>query len=124
MELHFELCPGYLRAVARGRETAEETRSAHQQLFAEIGRHGVSRVLAVALQSRPIFVVESYNLSAVLEQMAAIAGFRLALLSDTPEMFSSHQYVQLLAQQRGLAVRAFRDEEPAVAWLLEGQESS
>ena len=120
MDLRFDLRPGYLRAVARKRETVEETKIAHARLLEEIERHKATRVMALLLDSRPIFKVESYNLSAVFERFAAYPGFRLALVSDTPEAFSSHQYIQLLAQQRGLAVRAFRDEAPAEAWLLDG----
>jgi hypothetical protein len=120
MELNFELRPGYLRAVARGRETAEQTKAAHERLLAEIASHGVTRVMAIALESRPIFKVETYNLSAHFDRIGAIPGLRLALISDNAEMFASHQYIQLLAQQRGLAVRAFRDEAAAAEWLLEG----
>jgi len=119
MDLRFELRPGYLRAEARGRETVEETRLAHSRLLEEMAKHGVSRVIAVLNDSRPIFKVESYNLSAVFDRLAAIEGFRMALVSDTAEIYGSHQYVQLLAQQRGLAVRAFRDEAAAEAWLLD-----
>lgn len=119
MDLRFELRPGYLRAVARQRETIEETKVAHVRLLDEMAKHGVNRVMAVLNDSRPIFKVESYNLSAVFDRLAAIAGFRMALVSDTAETFSSHQYIQLLAQQRNLAVRAFRDEAQAEAWLLD-----
>jgi hypothetical protein len=119
MELRFELRPGYLRAEARRRETVDETRGAHTRLLDAMAEHGMNRVLAVLLDSRPIFKVESYNLSAVFDRLAAIEGFRMALVSDSAETYSSHQYVQLLAQQRGLQVRAFRDEAAAEAWLLD-----
>ena len=119
MDLQFELRPGYLRAVARKRETVDETRAAHGQLLEEMAKHGANRVLALLLDSRPIFKVESYNLSALFDRLAAVPGFRMALVSDSAEAFSSHQYIQLLALQRGLEVRAFRDEAAAQAWLLD-----
>jgi len=86
----------------------------------EMERLRIGRVMACLYESRAIFKVESYNLSAVFDRLAAIPGFRLALVSDSAESFGSHQYIQLLALQRGLQVRAFREEPAAEAWLLDG----
>lgn len=45
-------------------------------------------------------------------------GIRIALVSDSTEFYASHEYIELLARQKGLAVRSFSAEERATAWLL------
>jgi hypothetical protein len=42
---------------------------------------------------------------------------RVALVADSSEMHSAHQYIELLARQQNANVRAFRDEAPAREWL-------
>lgn len=49
--------------------------------------------------------------------MAAIPGMKIALASDSRELAAAHEYMQLIAAQRGVAVRAFADEQAALEWL-------
>jgi len=69
-------------------------------------------------ESRAIFKVEDYGLSDYFKTMAAQPGARVALVGDSSESYAAHGYIELLARQRGLAVRAFRDEADALEWLL------
>ncbi len=117
MQVKFELLPGVLRVEIRERETAEETRDGAEAIFAERAKHGVLAILLVAKDSRPIFKVEEYGLSGLLERVAAIAGLRIAVVGDSPELRSAHQYIELLAKQRGVPLRAFASEREALAWL-------
>ena len=39
---------------------------------------------------------------------------KIALVSDSQAVAQPHAYVERLAQQRGLRVKAFRDEQPLV----------
>jgi len=55
----------------------------------------------------------------VLEWLRA-QGFpdlKVALLADSAELRSSHEYVEMLARQQGASLRSFRDEASAVSWL-------
>jgi hypothetical protein len=106
----------YLRIKVRKRH-ADDALANAQTMVAAIEERGATRVLVVVAESDPIFRVEQYNLSGALERLLKLPGLRIALVSDTAELFASHEYVQFLAAQRGLAVRAFRDESDAVHWL-------
>jgi len=113
-----EVGPAYIRAVMVGRTTAEETRRfAHAQLAA-LKESGLRKLLVSVSSSRPVFKVQGWNLSSVLDEMVAMEGLKVALVSDTRELALSHQYVELLARQRGLAFKTFGDEQAGVEWLM------
>jgi hypothetical protein len=42
---------------------------------------------------------------------------RIALVGDTRDLRMSHDYIELLARQRGLNVRSFAVEAAALEWL-------
>ena len=117
MQVKFELLPGVLRVEIRQRETAQETRQSAEAIFAEREKHGVLALLLVVKESRPIFKVEEYGLSGLFERVAAIPGLRIANVGDSAELRSAHEYIELLAKQRGVALRAFVSEREALAWL-------
>ena len=120
MRISFELLPGgVLRVEVRERETAEETRQLAESIFAEQARTGALGVLMVALESRPIFKVEQYGLSGILERVAAIPGLRVAVVADDPGLRAAHEYIEVLARQRDVAYRACPTEAIALAWLRE-----
>jgi hypothetical protein len=109
---------GYLKVTVRRRETVEEVKAAIPDIVDAARKHKRSRILIVAEESNPIFRVQQYDLPGWLDRFAEIADLRIALVSDTAELFASHQYIELLAGQRGVPIRAFREEKPAVEWLL------
>jgi hypothetical protein len=107
----------HLRAELTGRETAGETAGFLKEVAAALFEHERSRVLVVVRESRAIFKVEDYGLSEYFKTMAGTPGARVALVGDSSESYAAHGYIELLARQRGLAVRAFRDEAAALEWL-------
>lgn len=119
MQVKFDLVDEVLRVDVRGRESAEETRGLAASIFAEREKHGALAILMLAHASRPIFKVEDYGLSGILERIRAIPGLRIAVVSDESELHAAHQYIELLAAQRGVAYRAFTREAQALAWLRE-----
>ena len=119
MQVTLELLTGVLRMEIRQRETADETRQLIEALFAEREKHGVLSVLVVTRASRPIFKVEEYGLSSVISRVAAIPGLRLAAVAEDAAQRAAHDYVTLLATQRGAPMRNFASEEEALAWLRE-----
>ncbi len=108
---------GYLRAEMAGRETAAETGQFLKEVAAAMLEHERARVLVVVRESRAIFKVEDYGLSEYFKAMAARPGRRVALVGDSSESYAAHGYIELLARQRGLPVRAFREEAAALEWL-------
>ena len=117
MEFSITQREGYLRVDVYGRESAEETRAYLAALAAESERTGCRRAMIWIRSSRPIFRVAQYDLGAFFRQALAAPGTRVALLADSADIRASQQYVEVLAQQQGVNVRAFAEEIAAVAWL-------
>lgn len=117
MELKFERIGDVLRVDIRGRETADQTRELAEAVFAERERQGVTAVLMRVRESRTIFKVEQYGLTGIFARIAAIPGFRLAVVADDAELHAAHQYIEVLARQRAIAYRAFKTEAEALSWL-------
>ena len=109
-----------LRAELFDRETVEETQQFLREAAAEGLKRGLSKALVVVRSSRAIFQVQQYRISAYLKQLAANASIRIALVGDSNELYSAHHYIELLAQQHGAKLRAFRDEATALEWLKTG----
>lgn len=120
MRYTIEARDGYLRGELVDRETPQETREFGEALHAAMRDKGLGRLLVVVRSSLPVFRVEEYQLSEFLNRMMAIPGAKIAVVSDSRELAAAHEYVQLIATQRGLALRAFPAEAAAVQWLLQG----
>jgi hypothetical protein len=118
MQLAIAIETGYLKAELVGRRSAEETRQVFEEVIAACRRQRLYCVLAVVRASTPIFKVEQYGLSNYLrEAVERGEPWKVALVSDTLELRAAHEYVATLARQKGLEVRAFAHEPPAVHWL-------
>jgi hypothetical protein len=118
MRYTIEVRDGYLRGEMLERETPEETRQFGDAMHAAMVEKGLSRVLAIVRASRPIFRVEEYQLSEFLRLFAGTANLRVAVVSDSRELAAAHQYIELIASQKGVALRAFATEKAALEWLL------
>ena len=118
MRYRIDVREGYLRAEMIERETAQETRQFSDAVHAAMQENGVARLLVIVRSSLPIFRVEEYQLSQFFGRVAAIPGLRVALVSDSRELAAAHEYVELIAGQKGIALRAFQAEPPALEWLL------
>jgi hypothetical protein len=112
---------GYLHARLSGRESAADMREFLLAVHAACARHGIPRVLMSILGSRAVFRAEDYGLPGYANRLATPAC-RIALFGDTPELNSAHEYIEVVARQQSLEVRAFRDEAAAVRWLLAAPE--
>ena len=107
----------HVRAEVHGRETAEETTLFLREAAEAALKHERRRILLVVRESRAIFKVEEFNLSEYFKAMVERPGYRIALVGDSSEVHAAHGYIEVLARQRGLAVRAFREEATALKWL-------
>ncbi|HZN86266.1 MAG TPA: hypothetical protein VFB53_05710 [Burkholderiales bacterium] len=107
----------FVRAELAHRETVEETRDFLQALL----RYSESYtcLLIQVRTSKPVFHVERHGLVEYLQQIARTPAHRIALLAEGADLLASHEYLELLARQRGVNVRSFRDEAEALHWLRE-----
>ena len=104
-----------LRAELSHRETVEEMREFLQAVARNSAR--CATILIRVRGSKPLFHVERYGLIELLQRVASAPQHRIALLADTQDLHSSHEYLELIARQRGMRVRSFRSEGEARAWL-------
>ena len=118
--MHFtiEKGQGVLRAELFGRSSAQELPQFVGALNDSVRSTGMKRVLVWVRNSRPIFKVDQAGLPEQFRLLAGDPEYRVALLADSEELRSSHEYIEMLARQQGAALRAFRDEGAALAWLL------
>ena len=117
MRYTIESKDGYLKAEMTERDTAAETAQFVEAIVEALQAKPAKRVLISIRNSRPVFKVEAWKLSAALDKVMSIEGLRVAFIADTRELQMSQEYIALLAQQRGLQFRAFDTEPAAVAWL-------
>jgi hypothetical protein len=117
MRYQFSMVQDCLRAEMVGRDTVEETQEFIAAIADEARKQSSSRILIFVRRSRPIFRVEQYRISEQFRALAANPAVRVALLADADELRAAHGYIEVLAQQQGANVRAFRDEPSAIEWL-------
>lgn len=117
----YEFQSGILLAEMIERETAEETARFVEGLFAALREHGGNKVLISVVRSRSLFKVEDWKLSAAVDTIKGIPGFRVAFIADSKEVSMSQDYICMLLKQRGIDGRAFQSMEKARAWLSESQ---
>ena len=109
--------PDYLRAELFERETVEETRAFLDAVVRDNANHRRSRVLILVRVSKSIFQVVAHGLMECFEELSTATPGQIALVGDTRDLNLSHEYIEVIARQRGLNVRSFRDEAAALAWL-------
>jgi hypothetical protein len=117
MRYTIEVGPHYIKAEMVDRDTAEETKEFVDAILDALRKHKLLRVLISIRLSRPVYKVESWNLSGALDQVTGLKGLKVAFVADSKELAMSQQYIELLAQQRGLAFKTFNSEQRAADWL-------
>jgi hypothetical protein len=111
--------PQYIKAEMVERDTAEETKEFVHAILETLRKHKPPRVLISIRSSRPVYKVDSWNLSGALDQMVPLKGLQVALVADRRELAMSQEYIALLARQRGVDFRTFEAEKEAAEWLVE-----
>jgi hypothetical protein len=108
---------GHLKAEMVERDTAEETAEFVEAIVAALQSGPRDKLLISIRNSRPVFKVEEWKLSAALDKVMSITGLKVAFIADTREVQMSQQYIALLGRQRGLQFESFDNEPAALAWL-------
>ena len=118
MRFSIEPSEGYLYAVVYGRDTTEQMREFLLAVQAACAQHAMPKILISVRQSRAVFKPEEYGLA----EDGYVRGLltpacQIAVLGDTHEVNAANEYIEMVARQRGVNVRAFRDERAALRWL-------
>ena len=115
----------YLRAQLTDRKTVEETQAFLRAVVRENAKHRKSSVLLLIRLSKPVFQVAAHGLIEHIEEISMTpAGCRIAVVGDTRDLQISHEYIELLAQQRNLKVRSFKNETAALQWLKDQRKTT
>lgn len=117
--MYYEIIPetGYLRARLFGRESVEETREFMRAVVQANHEHQRAAILIDIRASRPIFHSEPNGIFDYFKRLAGGSSWRIALLGDNAELRLSHEYLALLARQRGMTVWSFQNEAAALRWM-------
>ena len=113
--------PDYIKADLFNRETVTETQEFFDIVAASAQEHHRSRILISVHASSPLFTVERSGFLAHFKNLSVDPSHKIALVADTEELGFSHQYMESLAQQRGLNVKNFRDERSGLDWFNTNQ---
>jgi hypothetical protein len=116
MRFKIELRGDHLAASMQGRETGAEMREFLVAVHAACGRHGCPKILMTIAVSHPVFRPEDYGVSSYTNELVT-EKCQIALVGDTHELNSAHEYIELCARQENMNLRAFRDETAALRWL-------
>ena len=111
---------GYLLAELSGREAAADMRAFVLAVHEACRRHGCPRIVMSISRSRALFKPEDYGLASGgggYARELVTPACHIALVGDTPELNAAHEYIEVVARQQHVNVRAFRDEASAVRWL-------
>jgi hypothetical protein len=119
MKFRIEPRDGYVLAEVNGRETPAEMREFLFAVKLACRQHECPRILLSVRASRPVFKLEEYGLSNGFANEIVKPSCRIALVGDTSELNHAHDYVQLVARQQQMNVRAFKDVWSAQEWLRE-----
>lgn len=118
MRFAIELRGDHLYASLQGRQTGEEMREFLVAVHAACGEHKCPRILMAIRASRAVFKPDDYGISSYVNQLVTPAC-QVALVGDTRELNAAHEYIEVVARQQGMNVRAFGDEAAALRWLRE-----
>jgi hypothetical protein len=113
---------GYMSCTVVGRENADDMREFLHAVQAACRQHACPRILMSVRASRVIFKPDDYGLSSYVPELLS-PHCQIALLGDSQELQVAHEYIELVARQKRINTRAFRDEPAALAWLLAAPEN-
>ena len=116
MRFTIEPGEGYLHAQLFGRDNAEQMREFLLAVHSACRQHETPRILMSVRQSRAMFRPEDYGLNGYVKDLVS-AACQIAIVGDTDEVNKANEYIEVVARQQGVNVRAFRDEVTALSWM-------
>ena len=116
MKYSIEAREGHLHAALYERDTADEMREFQLAVHAACQQHAQPKILISVRRSRAMFKPEDYGLNSYVTELVTPAC-QVALVGDTGDLNAANEYIELVARQQGINVRAFRDERSALRWL-------
>jgi hypothetical protein len=107
----------FLRVKVSGRTSDKPPSEVCAAVLSESRKRERNCILIELDQKAPLSPTSQYDLVSRLPELGFTAQHRIALVHSTPEMREANEFINLVAANRGLMVRNFRDAEQAKAWL-------
>jgi len=106
-----------LRVHMWGRKDDVPPSSVCKAVLEESMKFGLKRILVELAQERALSHLSQYLLVDRLRQFGCTHEHRIALVHHTPGLYEASDMIELVADNRGLHVRNFRDVPSALRWL-------
>ncbi|TMH38789.1 MAG: hypothetical protein E6H49_10100 [Betaproteobacteria bacterium] len=106
-----------LRAHIWGRDTDNPPSHICKAILEEGRKHGLKRILVELNQERPLSAASQYILVEKLPELGLTHEHRIALVHHTPGLHEANDMIDLVARNRSINVRTFRDVRSATEWL-------
>jgi len=106
-----------LRAHVWGRERDDPPSHVCKAILEESRKHGLKRILVELNQKWPLSGVSQYILVEKLPALGLTYEHRIALVHHTPGLHEANGMIDLVARNRSINVRTFRDVRSAIEWL-------
>jgi hypothetical protein len=117
MEYTIKAEDNLVRAQAWGRDTQHVPPQFYAAILAEARKHDITRILVELTQRIALTAVNQFHLIDGLPSLGITPHCRIALVHHTPGLFEASDMIDIVANNRGLNVRNFRDVDSALAWL-------
>ena len=100
-----------------GRDTDAPPSDVCATVLGESARFGRMRILIELDQKFPLSLTSQYQLITKLPEIGFTPQHSIALVHLKPAAQKANEFIDVIAANRGLAVRNFPDVEDAKAWL-------
>ncbi|MGQ0655821.1 MAG: hypothetical protein ACT4P4_26785 [Betaproteobacteria bacterium] len=120
MQYSIEADAEFLRVKMSGRESNAPPSHVCAAIFRQASKLDLKRILIELDQKTPLSASSQYTLISRLPQIGFTPKHRIAMVHRTPEMQKANEFIDVVADNRGLQVRSFPTVESAEAWLRDG----
>ena len=111
---------GYILVEHFGEVNGEEVDDIRTEVFGLVARSGISRVLVDARKiSNDLSVTESFNITLGHVNVQTPFPKPRACLLVRPDQFENGQFIETVAENRGLPIKSFTDLDAGLEWLLQ-----
>ena len=117
MQFTIEPKADLLHAKVWGRDSTQPPFQVCEAIITEARRLGLTRILVELTQKVPLTGVGHFLMVERLPALGITPQHRVALVHHTPGIFEASDMIDIVAENRGLNVRNFRDVNTALAWL-------
>ncbi|MDQ5847557.1 MAG: hypothetical protein M3544_01160 [Pseudomonadota bacterium] len=120
MEFTIDADEEFLRVKVSGRESDKPPSHLCAAIFSESSRLGRTRILIELDQKTPLSPTSQYDLISRLPQIGFTPQHKIALVHKAAALQQANQFIDVVAENRGLRVRNFPGVDDAESWLREG----